>query len=221
MSVRSRSSAASDEIGGFIGPLELNEVLSDTIIEDRSPLEIDENRNLIPLVNFLMETLSDEGQTQASAALVLEQMATNNANWQDMICAAGGIPRLVMLLTNSKAEVQINAAAALAKLTFKNSRNKEEIRKANGINPLVDLLSDTNALVRANAAKALCMLAMNNVRNQEVIRLANGFTKLVKLLSDTNRSVLVYVAEVVRFAYRHQEKVLRCDSGSNRYFLVS
>jgi HEAT repeat protein len=149
--------------------------------EDSSRIAIHEANGIVHLV----ELLNGSDKMREGASMALGFLAAN-ATIQNTIRNAGGIVKLIELLSDSHVKVRTKAANALAEVVVNNQVNQDFVREAGGIPVLVKLLEGENAELRVHAAVGLGNLANNNDINRISIREANAIPILVKLLKDND-----------------------------------
>lgn len=114
----------------------------------------------------------------------------------DVIAQAGGITRLVALLSDVDPGVRQQVAGALEGLAGCSLKARGLIAEAGGIAPLVARLSDAETEVRKKSAKALGRLA-RSAENQGLIAREGGVVRLVTRLNDAESDVRKEAAEAL------------------------
>lgn len=146
--------------------------------------EIANANGIRPLVALLD---ADDAETQAHAAVVLEDMTRISQQHATTVAKEGGIPLLVALLTTgSDADCRAEAAGALGSLSMGHAR---EVSDAGAISPLVALLAETNPSAQLKAAGAIACIAAGGHENQDAVHAAGGVELLVGLLDETQASM--------------------------------
>jgi len=149
------------------------------------------------VVEPLVRLKRGDGDAQGAATLMLEQIATDNAELAAKIVHAeaaavaeaaaaevAGIKQLVMQLTDRRTGARMRAARSLRDLAKTNPKNQAIIARMGGIKPLVALVSGGRADAQEMAASALGYLAAGNAHNQEGIFRAGGIDPLVALVRE-------------------------------------
>merc|ERR1719247_3105119 len=124
---------------------------------------------------------STEDCIKQTAAQVLKQLADDDKN-KDAIREAGGLKRLVRLLSSPDVEVQLSALGALTSLAL-NDDNKNEIRELQAIPKIINLLDvdqNRDEVVVEKAVEVIWNLAGID-SNRVSILYAGGVKKLLDL----------------------------------------
>jgi hypothetical protein len=121
------------------------------------------------------------------------------------IAAAGAVPVLVELLTDSDVDVVDQAVAALRDISC-NQSHRADLVKAGAIPPLVRLLKDGADGVQGDAAAVLCNLVNGNADNTAATVAAGAAPLLVQLLIDGTDDAQDCAARTVMSMVYHEEQ---------------
>ena len=149
-----------------------------------------------PLVELLHV---DHSRAQRKSAVALMHLAADNRAHQDAVRLAGGIQRLVNLLSDTgREDVQAAGAAALAELASGNKENQTAIADVDGLPRLVRLLQEASMDRAVEAASAsLRRLAAGNSANQIMIAAYGGILPLILKLGSGNEMIQEETAEAL------------------------
>lgn len=152
----------------------------------------DVNRVLIiqQLVGMLHENSGQAAQEQAAQSLA--NLARESTDNRKSILDAGGIPRLLDLLSSTSLKAKENAVSAVAQLALKNPDNQKEIAQHGGIPRLVSTLTEASSNSKELAQQQISMLAAsaiwnvadNNLSNQTLLLKEGAVPPVVALLGN-------------------------------------
>ena len=151
-------------------------------------------------VQPLVELLDvDHSRAQRKSAVAIMHLAADNRAHQDAVRLAGGVQRLVNLLSDTAREdVQAAGAAALAELASGNKENQTAIADVDGLPRLVRLLQKASMDRAVEAASAsLRRLAAGNSANQIMIAAYGGILPLILKLGSGNEMIQAETAEAL------------------------
>merc|ERR1719161_281503 len=148
---------------------------------------------------------STEDCIKQTAAQVLKQLADDDKN-KDAIREAGGLKRLVRLLSSPDVEVQLSALGALTSLAL-NDDNKNEIRELQAIPKIINLLDvdqNRDEVVVEKAVEVIWNLAGID-SNRASILYAGGVKKLLDLTNSPNPNIFSKALGAIANLCVHEE----------------
>jgi hypothetical protein len=132
-------------------------------------------------------SLSAKESLKQTAANVLMQLSLDDDN-KNAVRKAGGVKRLVSLLSSPDVEVQLNVLGALTNLAL-NEENKAEIRSLQAIPKIIALLDNKDENVQAKTVEVIWNLAGND-ENRVAVLYGGGVQKLLDMLPATEEAMV-------------------------------
>jgi hypothetical protein len=148
---------------------------------------------------------STEDCIKQTAAQVLKQLADDDRN-KDAIREAGGLKRLVRLLSSPDVDVQLSSLGALTSLAL-NDDNKNEIRELQAIPKIINLLdmdANRDEVVVEKAVEVIWNLAGID-SNRASILYAGGVKKLLDLTNSPNPNIFSKALGAIANLCVHEE----------------